>query len=126
MRLVGLFAFVVSLSIPASASNWAKVSSNKTGAIFLDAESVERAGNTVKVWLKLTVDKIGKDGVAYEKVRWSFDCENRTIAVLADIVYSAQGEVVQSRNVPDFLARSEAIVPDSTGDSIAPVVCPRR
>jgi hypothetical protein len=126
MRHVAIFAFVVSLSIPASASNWAKVSSNKTGAIFLDAESVERGGNTVKVWLKLTVDKIGKDGVAYEKVRWSFDCENRTIAVLADIVYHADGSVVRSSTVPDFLARSEAIVPDSTGDDIAPVVCSSR
>jgi hypothetical protein len=104
------------------------IAANNDGAIQMDAASVSRTGALVKLWLRQVFPNgLNKSyypvPVGSIQTRWVVDCQRHAIAQGDLYVRDMQGATVyQNGGIPD---KYEDIVPDSTGERIAKLVCKR-
>lgn len=126
-----LFAslFIISASAGASApSDWEPVTEDTDGWVWsLNVSNVRRSGDTVRYWSQI-------DASADRKVKWRSSkrlvrvhCGNWTQRLLFSAKYGPNSELVDQDSVTDYVSETgmEPIVPDTTGEKLAQVVCGR-
>jgi hypothetical protein len=117
-------------SVNAQGDRWVGVGRDKDAVYYVDKQTLERTGSTVKVWTlqnystrqQIPVTKLGYRSV---KEFFKFDCEKRTLEVLSRSKYSetsGKGDVIASRTWPEGL-NTEPVVPDTTGEGLLRFVC---
>ena len=96
--------------------------SNKENLYLLDAESIEKSGKLVRVWMKtISNPKYIQSGQAsYTMTQWEVNCGARKIQALKKVSYSSGGNVISSMNQPGDLM---SIVPESRGSEYYKIFC---
>jgi hypothetical protein len=113
----------------ASASDWAYLGGDDKLSVFLDKESISRAGKYRKAWISYTYPE-GRliDGRNYysSKSLTYYSCPERTSGTFQIIYYSEQygkGDPITSRTSPVVASALYEVVPDSYGETILKHVC---
>ncbi|WP_448670240.1 surface-adhesin E family protein [Pseudoxanthomonas mexicana] len=124
MRKVILVLAIAATSFAgiASAATWHNIyAGNDKTLYFFDADTVEKSGNSVTLWVKTVQTRQARaDGSWSIALRWRLNCSNRTIQTLASSTYSNSGEFIESDNRP---STPEPAVPDSTGEAVLKIAC---
>lgn len=106
--LIALLAFI-SIFCPVFAENWVQGGTLNDGTKwYLDAESVQRTEDEVKVWGKFEVPN-----EEWYVLRFYSFRKDKTIAELSMVVYDAKGRVLTSQTPP--YPSYVPIVPDTLG-----------
>ena len=94
----------------------------KEKVFFLDEETIEKKGKTVKAWVKeISNQKYVKPGQAsYRMTFWEANCSKRTIQALSSASYNANGDGISATNQPGDLMK---IVPESRGAEYHKMFC---
>jgi clan AA aspartic protease (TIGR02281 family) len=95
--------------------DWVIMRENEDGTIYIDLKSIVRTGNHIKFWVRETnlPDKWKKE-LLYEKTYrygrnewkkvdtilclWVVDCKEKQMAVLEEIIYTKEGDIIDSRS----------------------------
>ena len=117
---------------PIEPGRWNEVSRTRELLVDIDADTLQRDGQTVTAWIRFTHAKpqeVGKGNKAYQSAKhlWSMDCDTRRIRVKQSIFYrSSDGNtdiVNQSPVSPSLSVVGIAAPPESTGESIVLSAC---
>jgi hypothetical protein len=108
---------------PAFAVNWVYVGARSSGTDFYyDADTIVRSGNEVTVWEKWdhSRDKTYKE--REQRVRYQYDCAERTSTILLAIIYYPDGT---SRSVMFATHEQETthVAPGTAGEGKLEAVC---
>ncbi len=115
--LLALLAFI-SISCPVFAENWVQGGTLNDGTKwYLDAESVQRTEDEVKVWGKFEAP----NGEWYA-LRFTSFRKDKTMAELSMVVYDEKGRVLASQTPP--YPNYTPIVPGSVGDYVYQLIFP--
>lgn len=137
MKKLVIFVLLFFYSALAFSSNWVPVdasgylSKNNLSIVWIDAESMQKIGHKVKVWVRWNFsDKKTIDGsfpVKYYKeikVFNIFRCDNRSVSTDQIVYYS---DASDSANVVDqvYFENSEyrAVTPDTMEENVFKFVC---
>lgn len=95
---------------------------NKENLYLLDAESIEKSGRLVRVWMKtISNPKYIQSGQAsYSMTQWEVNCVARKIQALQKVLYSSDGNVISSLSQSGDLM---SIVPESRGSEYYKMFC---
>lgn len=118
-----VLAFVLMSCIAtASAATWNIFWRNTNEALFFfDADTVEKSGNTVTLWVKAVRKWQGDlDGSWAHAERWRFNCSARTIQTLSSSSYNNSGDFIKSNNKP---SAPSLVPPDSIGETVLKIAC---
>lgn len=103
---------LVSLPIPALASDWLLISEGPHGGgAWIDRESVSKMDQQVTVWVKIAFGKPQPDGAASQLSYLTFDCRARTYDMKNYVRSDAEGAVID--NKPVYFRRWDPIPPDT-------------
>lgn len=105
--------------------------------MFIEGDTIERLKGEFKdyamAWhLKLNSSPNGKtmvndaDGVAYSRIRWIYNCRNRTVALKSFVQFNSAGAAVSSSEVQPGEANFQAILPRSVAEEAMYMVCRKR
>lgn len=103
------------------ASTWVPVAQESEGAVLLDADTVQRSGATVTVWVELKRSQSEPTGIGYEIDHWSIDCAQMTLASLATVQFTHNGRRTGSNS--DYYPQRVPIIPKSIGFDVYRLVC---
>lgn len=123
INLLGAIAVLVMAATPACAANWVYVATDADGSDFYyDADTIVSSGNQVTVWEKLdhSRDKTVKE--RQRKMRYRYDCAQRTSTLLDSIVYYPDGKT-SSFTWSAYEQETKPIVPDTVGDVTFKAAC---
>jgi hypothetical protein len=100
----------------AKASAWYMLwSGNNERRFFFDAESIERNGGQITVWIKT----VKTDLTGASAVRWRASCAKKTLQMLTWSDYDGQGKFIKSGSGTD----EQDVIPDTMGDVLLKIVC---
>jgi|GEM_PF-5091582 len=103
--------------------DWVEVIRHNGGPIFIDRNSVAREGNFVTVMSRTVFDRTQSDGTKGFRVRYRYDCANRT----SDLLYLEQlgedGRVMVSGEVEPSDRTVEPIPANSPNAAIVARLC---
>lgn len=118
---------------PTQPSRWALAGTGTKTTVYVDTQSLRKAGTVARVWLKWTSTVAMETTRAQpaktylsEKTFAIYDCSNRTSATLQVIRYAdsdAAGDVVESFSIREPQANFDSVAPESLGEAILKVVC---
>jgi hypothetical protein len=113
------------IALPASASNWVRVSNSNTADFYVDTESIRHAGQNRKAWImaNATDAQAANKGGGSGKMLEYFDCEQKMIGYGQSITYAlpmGEGNVINSSSAA---IRYEDIIPDSVSEFLFNYVC---
>ena len=114
LLVVGL---ICSAMAHASSWNWTAVEGGDS-EFFFDAESVQKAGDTVTVWVKL----VKKDLTGASAMRWKYDCAKRTMQSSNFTRFDGQNKFLTSSSK----IHEQDVLPDSLGDVFMRIACSPR
>ena len=109
--------------VPAYAANWVYVSTDKDNAVnYYDSETIRRSGNQVTVWEKVDFsrDKTVKERV--KKIRYRYDCSERTATLLQMIIYYPDGSN-ETITLEAYEQKAGALAPETVGEMMLEAVC---
>jgi hypothetical protein len=121
MRKLVLTVLIGTLASAAGASTWISVAQEEQGSVLLDADSVQRSGSIVKVWVELKKSDPQANGIGYEVDHWSVDCSQMTLASLATVQFRPDGTRIGSDSA--YYPERVAIPPKSIGFDVYRLVC---
>jgi hypothetical protein len=105
----------------AQASDWYRVGPTAVGAvIFVDQDSITKTDGVVTYWMKLDHRNDRTVRQRETKVSVEVDCANRTIAAVAELIYAADGRLIDSHYA---YAEHVPIAPDTVAYAHASLVC---
>ncbi len=127
-----LFLICVSSSFAASmasAAEWQYVAEGGNATVEIDASSLRRDGDKVKVWSRWTYSP--RREVPGEYLKYAdrsvelsiYKCAARMVQSLQITYHDAAGTVVSSRSYTERAADYSEIAPDSIGEAILNVAC---
>jgi hypothetical protein len=114
--------------------------SSSGSAWFYDSESIVVSGNIVKVWEKQIHSERSKQNYIKSKIQkklnvkryenldytldlLKIDCFKKKYQILESIDYASDGSVLDSIDIPEFLAEWSSIPPDSVIEGLFEKVC---
>jgi hypothetical protein len=109
-------------------------------AHFYDSESIVVSGNIVKVWKKMIYSERGKQyyikwriqdklnvkgykNLDYSLDLFKIDCFEKKLQILETIDYASDGSILESVDIPEFLAEWSSITPGSVEEGLYEEVC---
>jgi hypothetical protein len=120
LAMAGLATF---LGTPVAAASWVYVGENSNGAvIYYDADTIQRSGDQITVWTKWNHSRNRTVRYREAKNRDRFDCEERTITLIAYTNYYPDGKV-ETFNIPTYGQEDDPVTPESIGETILETVC---
>jgi hypothetical protein len=113
----------VMAATPVLAENWVYLgaTTNKNGVMYYDAETIERIGNQVTVWVKLDFSRVKSAPYLETKSRYRVDCKEWTSFLLDGIAYYRGGKIASFSWEP--YEREEVVPPDSIYEDMIKEVC---
>lgn len=115
----------------AQATDWARITANGNGAIYIDKRSVASADEGRKAWTLVSYKKpqTSADGKTYRSVKmhYLYACQEHSMTLLAQTFYPetmARGEAVGNFRYEQYDAEKPAA--GSLNDSAFKLVCRRR
>jgi hypothetical protein len=107
---------------------WTVLEQDSVHQLSIDRRSVVRNKNFRSFWLQEMTrkpDSVQGQPVLRKLMRYALDCKDRTIFVKAAISYGLGGVVLGSDQfTSDSTHPSRPIVPESTGEDLARMLCP--
>lgn len=124
MKYLIILIFTFSINVNSQAPEWKLLSENEEYKLFTRKHS-EKAS-----WYKLEYKKvkINKTILGVEqKIKKAltlheYDCKNKMIGTLAEILYSENGEVINSKDYGKY-STLEHVIPDSLGEMLLLKFC---
>ncbi len=128
-----IFTLAITLwQFPSDAATWVEIGRTSEATVFIDIDSVRKAGNRVKSWQKwnwtkpqyITNSYPTKSYLAEKSLQVS-ECQNRTTAVLERVFYTELDYrvIVDSATVDERSARFSEVVPETIGEAISNFAC---
>ncbi|NTV69880.1 MAG: hypothetical protein HGA71_07015 [Azonexaceae bacterium] len=96
---------------------------NSSSVYFFDADTVQKQGDTVTIWVKYVRDSSlapESDGSYATAYRALYNCGKRNSQVLSSSIYDAKGQFIRSFN---RASEVEPVVPDTIGEEILKAIC---
>jgi hypothetical protein len=119
-----LATLAVLTSSSARASDWRLVSTSPVGdQFYLDFSSVAGDYEMRTIWEKVIKQNPDKNGAAYSVGHWEFHCPGRTIVLLSNTEYQADGTVITSQVVPTYRQQTDYVAPDTVAETLYNLVC---
>lgn len=75
-------------------------------------------------WIKLDHSADSTVKARQSLVRYTVDCRNETLTMLAVVEYAGNGAVLSSSDFATYQRRATAVIPGSAGESVFQNVCP--
>ena len=122
IKLIAAAALVMAAT-PAFAVNWVYVGARSSGTDFYyDADTIVRSGNQVTVWEKWdhSRDKTYKE--REQRVRYRYDCAERTSTLLHAIIYYPDG-TSRAVTFATYEQETEPLAPGTVGEAVLEAVC---
>lgn len=118
--------------LPSHSATWVEIGGNDEVVVFIDTESIRKTGNLVKTWLKWDWTKAQDIPGSFpaktyraEKQLQVSDCQNRNLAVVQGVRYTALdgNVVVDSYGVIEKNWKFSEVVPETIGETIINFAC---
>ena len=107
------------LSIPAQASEWKLIETYTNGnQFYIDGSSYRVVPDGFTMWVK---EQLVSDG-GNVKAMWRVDCSHWTVATTSKVAYGPDGSLVATLEPTP----SGPIAPDTAGEGLAKVFCPKK
>ena len=107
----------------AQTEDWAPVTRHNGSAISIDRNSVERQGGYVSVISRSMFDEIQPGGAKMYRVRYRYDCTNRTSDLLYFEIIDAGGRIIAREEVEPENREVEPVPADSPNEAILALLC---
>lgn len=92
---IAAIGLVVLLAGVARAADWVVVGESNTGTrVYLDTQSVQRRGKTVRYWEQIVLPYPDSDGAISRKYLNSLDCSTGNLKTLRVVVYDRNTQIV--------------------------------
>lgn len=121
--LLGVMCLAAMPMLPVYAANWVYVSTDQNNAVnYYDSDTIRRSGNQVTVWemVDFSRDKTVKERV--KKVRYRYDCSERTSTLLQMIIYYPDGSN-ETITLEAYEQKATALAPETIGEMMLETVC---
>lgn len=129
---ISIALFALSTSVLCEPSRWALVANQEEVKVYVDTETLRRAGPKVRAWTmwifkepKETQSTTPKKTYSVEKELSAYDCDERVVASynwhrLADVDAT---NVVESFHIDQTKAPERPLIPDTIGEGVLKFVC---
>lgn len=122
IKLIAATALIMAAT-PAFAANWVYVTISESNVVWsYDRDTIQRSGSQVTVWEKRdsSLDKTAQE--RERKVRYRYDCAERTGTALQTTVYYRDGKVETVR-WEAYQQKELAVTPDTMQEAMLKAVC---
>lgn len=126
MKLINLLGAAIALvmaAAPAFAVNWVYITTDDNGAdYYYDADTIQRSSNQVTVWERWDHSSDKKTKERERKVRFRYDCAERTRTALHLINYYPDG-TSKSFTWKAYEQETDPLAPGTLGDDTLEAIC---
>jgi hypothetical protein len=131
-----LAAMLIALFSTSSSAEWVQFALGTTGPAYYDKDRIRELGNgVISVWEKFVVtnDILGKSiavdpsfkDYAYTVTRGNINCKEHTFARTAMYAYSTKGATIFSYSYREKDIEYTVIAPNSMGEELVRLLCPK-
>lgn len=121
--LLGVMSLALVPIVPAFAANWVYVAESTSNAVYYyDSETIRRSGNQVTVWEKYDFSRDKTEKRRERKVRYRYDCEQRTDTLLETVSYYPNGKI-EKFTFDTYEQKESAVTPDTVSEAMLEAVC---
>jgi len=122
IKLIAAAALVMAAT-PAFAANWVYVATNDVGSdYYYDSDTIQRSGNQVMVWERWDHSRDKKTKERERKVRFRYDCAEKTSTLLDVIMYYPDG-TNGSVTFATYEQKPHPLAPETAGEDKLEAVC---
>jgi hypothetical protein len=125
VKIILIFLTMFIHSHSASSSEWSLAATGSNGNTYhIDTETLRALpSGRITMWVKM-LDPTPVTGEAQKAIEmYKVDCKNFNYGVVSSIMYSADGEVIASRTVPEAQVEITPIAPDTVMAALFNSVC---
>jgi len=121
-----LVIFLIFFSIKTYSQNWEQILQSEQEEYYYKSNTHNTA------WVKIVSEKTEYDSDktqkkeiidGYKMILWKFDCSGKKLGVIQAIIYSKDGESIQSYKQNEILVEMDYVVPETIGEELLYKFC---